>query len=76
MNQEVCLETEHVESERVYEMKFVGVFIDQKLCWKPHIKYLCSKVSRSIGTLGKMKHVVDQKSLLILYDALIALKLI
>ena len=71
IRQDVCLEIENVEIERVYEIKFLGVLIDHTLCWKPHIKYLCSKVSRSIGILGKTKHFLDNKSLQILYYALI-----
>ncbi len=41
--------------ERVYESNSLGVVLDHKLCWKPHIKYLYSKMARSIGILGKIK---------------------
>lgn len=67
IKQEVHLEIETVAMESVYEIKFLGVLIDHKLGWRPHIKYVCYKVSRSIGILGKTK----QKSHLILYYALI-----
>ncbi len=60
-----------VNIERVNENKFLGVIIDDKICWKPHIKHVKSKLSRSISVLAKAKHVLDQKSLYILYNSLI-----
>uniref|UniRef100_A0A8C7YP82 Reverse transcriptase domain-containing protein n=1 Tax=Oryzias sinensis TaxID=183150 RepID=A0A8C7YP82_9TELE len=36
-----------VQLERIYECKFLGVVIDDKLSWKPHIKYIQSKLSKS-----------------------------
>ena len=41
--------------------------IDHKLSWKPHIKHVKSKLSRSISVLGKAKHILDHNSLHILY---------
>lgn len=44
-NTEVKLNLNNVEIERVYETKFLGVIIDDKVCWKPHIKYVKQKLS-------------------------------
>ena len=41
--------------KRVQETKFLGVIIDEKLKWGPHIKYLNSKLKCEIGKLYKMK---------------------
>ena len=42
----------------VYENKFLGVIIDYKLCWKPHIKQVKRKVSMSTAILYKTKDVL------------------
>ena len=34
----------HHNIKRVREIKFLGVIIDDKLSWKPHTKYLNSKL--------------------------------
>ena len=41
--------------ERVNETKYLGIIIDEKLSWKPHIKYLSVKVSKSIAILNLVK---------------------
>ena len=67
----ISLKIEDVVIERVFENKFLGVILDNKLCWKPHISYLCKKMSRSIGILAKAKHMLNLKALHTLYCALI-----
>ena len=44
-----------IELERVSEIKFLGVVIDNKLSWKPHIKYIKTKISKSLAILNKAK---------------------
>ena len=41
--------------ERVYDTKFLGVYIDAQLTWKRHIEYTCSKLSKCAGILLKAK---------------------
>ena len=67
----ISLKIEDVVIERVFENKFLGVILDNKLCWKPHISYLCKKMYRSIGILAKAKHMLNLKALHTLYCALI-----
>ena len=71
MNTHVELKINDVKLERVYENIFLGVIIDHKFSWKPHIKYVRSKVARSVGVLGKTREVLNYKSLLTLYHTLI-----
>ncbi len=61
----------NVEIEREYENKFLGVILDYKICWKPHIKHVREKVARSIGVMGKARHVLNEKALYILYSSLV-----
>ena len=52
-------------------VKYLGVYIDNKLNFREHINILESKVSRSVGILCKLKHYVPYKSLQQVYFALI-----
>ena len=51
--------------------KYLGVIIDNKLCFYEHIKLLESKVSRSVGILTKLKSFIPQQTLLQLYHSLV-----
>ena len=68
LNTLVELKIDNVNLDRVYENIFLGVIIDHKFSWKPHIKYVRSKVARSVGILGKTRDVLNYKSLLTLYN--------
>lgn len=46
---QIVVKIDSVKLERVYENTFLGVTIDHNLSWKPHIKYVRSKLSRTIG---------------------------
>uniref|UniRef100_A0A8C6TNG6 Reverse transcriptase domain-containing protein n=1 Tax=Neogobius melanostomus TaxID=47308 RepID=A0A8C6TNG6_9GOBI len=44
---------EGVVLDTVSEIKFLGVIIDSKLSWKPHIRHIQGKVSKSISIINK-----------------------
>ncbi len=56
--------------ERV-ENKFVGVIIADKKYCKSHRKHVQNKLSRSVSVLSKTKHILDHRSLHILYCSLV-----
>ena len=60
-----------IEIERVYENKFLGVILDDKLCWKPHINNVKTKMSKTIAIFYKAKDVLNKKSLNTLYCSLL-----
>lgn len=62
---------DNIVIERVYENKFLGVILDYKISWKPHIKYISAKLARSIAVIGKTRQILDQKSLHTLYYSLV-----
>ena len=35
--------------EKTDDIKYLGVFLDEKLSWKHHIAYVCSRIARNIG---------------------------
>lgn len=53
------------------EVKFLGVFIDNKLRWNIHISHICKKISKSIGIICKAKNVLDRATLRTLYFSFI-----
>ncbi len=70
-NNKVKLMIINEEIERVYENNFLGVIIYHKLCWKSHINHVKTKMSKSIAILNRTKHILNEKTLYILYCALI-----
>ena len=59
----------------VHETKFLGVFIDNTLSWKPHIRYICTKVAKQIGVILKARKVFDPETLSTLYYTFVYLYL-
>ena len=51
--------------------KFLGVTIDSHLSWDNHIHNICNSVSRATGILYKLRYLLDDKTLFMLYNALI-----
>ena len=70
-NTQIKVKIDGVEIERVEEIKFLGVTIDEKINWKSHIKHVQTKVSRSIAVINKAKTILDKKSLHTLYCSLV-----
>ena len=54
--QQVQMKINDVNVERVYETKFLGVILDNKICQKPQINYVRTKLAKSITALGKTTH--------------------
>ena len=57
--------------DQVKETKFLGVVLDEKLNWSQHINHICLKISRGLGIIGRVKHILPSKTLLMLYYSLI-----
>ena len=57
--------------ERKIETLFLGVVIHENLFWSSHQKRICSKISKYIGILNKLKHFFPQNILLNLYNSFI-----
>ena len=50
---------------------FLGMKIDRNLTWKPHIDHICSKISKAIAILYKIKHSFPKYILRMIYMSLI-----
>ena len=65
----LAIEDIHIKGE--HATKFLGVFIDEYLSWKQHIKILSSKIFKSIGILYKSRDVLSKQCLKQLYFSFI-----
>ena len=52
----------HNKIEKNY-VKYLGVYIDDKLTWKNQIGHLCSKLSKVCGVVNKLRHYVSLSTL-------------
>ena len=59
------------EIKRVNSTKFLGVQIDANLTWKEHVDDICTKISRTIGVLNRLKETVPRRIHLTLYNTMI-----
>ena len=57
--------------ERKSQGKFLGIILDEKLCFTEHIDYLANKISKLTGLLCKLKAFFPGEILKNLYQALI-----
>ena len=60
-----------VHVQRVHVIKYLGVFINEKLSWTEHINHLVSKVSRLSGILYRNKIFLPMNCKQNIYFALI-----
>ena len=55
----------------ITETKFLGVILDNKLCWDAHIKHISNKMSKSVAILKILKHTFPTSALKTIYHSLI-----
>ena len=66
----VCIFMNNSIITRVRATKFLGVIIDEKLTWKDHISLVRSKLSKTVGILYRIRHLLNRSALFILYCSL------
>ena len=57
--------------ECVSEFNFLGILLDEFLSWTPHTKKVCSKISRTLGLIKRVRKILPFSALKSLYNALI-----
>jgi len=57
--------------ERVAEIKFLGVTLDDKLTFKKHVQNTSNKIASSVGIMYRLKPLVQARTLTSIYFALV-----
>ena len=66
-----CLKMNDIYLERVMELKYLGIYLDENLSWSSHVNSIGTKISKSIGIIRRLNRVLPEKILKTLYYALI-----
>ena len=67
----ISLKINNRELEQVQKVKFLGVIVDNKINFSHHTNYIGKKISRSVGVMYRIKHLVPAKVLRNVYNSLI-----
>ena len=59
------------EIRRVKKTKCLGMIVDNSLTWEDHINYITLKINRGIGIIRRVRQLIQEKALLLLYQTLI-----
>ena len=51
-------------------VKYLGVILDNKLTWQPHIEQITVKLSRAFGIIFKLRHYVTLSTLKLIYNSM------
>ena len=62
---------ENTEIELVESFNFLGITLDEHMTWSCHVNKISNKISRQIGVINKLKHILANHTLRTLYDSLI-----
>ena len=71
LQQNPRLTINNVNIQRVEEAKFLGVILNEKLSWSPHLKALKSKMARYVGIMYKIKASIPLKVRLQIFHSFI-----
>ena len=56
---------------RSEHVQFLGVIVDEHLSWKPHLEGVCTKVSRGVGVICRLRFILPEKVLTTLYNSIV-----
>ena len=60
---------------RTKTYKYLGLIVDEKFSWADHINEVCLKLSQAAGTIYKVRNLLSQEALMLIYHALVGQKL-
>ena len=53
----LTIKINNIELDEKTVTKFLGVYIDNKMNWKPHVVNICNKVSKSVAILRLVRTI-------------------
>ena len=65
----ICINNNMVE--RVSQFNFLGININENLNWNSHLDQMCTRVSKSVGILNKLKQFLPPFILRTLYNSIV-----
>ena len=60
-----------IEINRQDTAKLLGILIDDTLKFDSHVKILCTKASRKLGALLRIKHLISPQQRTLIYQCFI-----
>ena len=66
-----ALSIDGIPIKEVTESKFLGVFIDKKISWRVHIGKVRTKISQTVGIIGRARGFMRGPDLLNLYNTMV-----
>ena len=70
-SQNFVLKFNRKKLEQCESYKYLGIYIDENLSWKEHVRYLCEKLSKMCGIFSKLRHCCNRELLRVVYFALV-----
>ena len=71
MNQEITRIYKEADDPKLRSFKYVGIYLDDRLDFIEHIKYVETKVATNIGIINSAKRSITPKMKIILYKAIV-----
>ena len=62
---------DNIVIECVDSFNFLGIYLGKYINWKRHTDYIASKISKSIGILNRLKHILPTEIEIMIYNSLI-----
>ena len=62
---------DHTRIKQVHKTKYLGLTVDDKLCWDEHYESVKEKVIGGLASIRKLKNILSQSQLLNVYQALV-----
>ena len=71
MSQQIInqLKIDNIKLERVFEFRYLGIYLDESLSWTNHVNYTATKISKTNGMLNRLKHILPQHILTTIYNS-------
>lgn len=68
---DISIYLNQTQINRSESVKYLGVNMDENLKWKTHITKTCNTLRRNIGVIARARFMLNNKTLLLLYNSLI-----